>query len=58
MSHIITVRCQNPTCGKVQKMELRKVKFERGIPMLDKKSKICVMCERRFKVNGNSVVKV
>lgn len=58
MSHIITVKCQNPGCGKVQKMELRKVVYERGLPMLVKKYKQCMACERRFKIGQNSVVAV
>ncbi len=55
MVMIIDVICTK--CGKRQKMELRKFKLnELGNPILKNKRKVCVRCEKSFKVDMNSVL--
>jgi DNA-directed RNA polymerase subunit RPC12/RpoP len=55
MSIIITVKCSK--CGKEQKMEIRNPKFTvYNKPDLTNKRKICIRCEKSFKIDKNSVI--
>jgi hypothetical protein len=50
MSLIIDVMCKK--CGRKQKMEIRNPTFtEFNKPNLKDKRKVCVWCEKSFKIN-------
>tara|TARA_Y100000310_G_scaffold286826_1_gene311323 strand:- start:1052 stop:1219 length:168 start_codon:yes stop_codon:yes gene_type:complete len=54
MSLIINVRCTK--CGRKQKMEIRNPKITIfNKPDLTGKRKVCVWCEKSFKVDKNTI---
>ncbi|MBT4730588.1 hypothetical protein HOB87_01285 [Candidatus Woesearchaeota archaeon] len=54
MTLIIDIRC--PKCGKYQKMEIRNPKMTVfNKPDLTGKRKVCIWCEKSFKVGKDTV---